>query len=204
MNPFTPPTLAALAQQYGTPLWVYDAATITRQIRALRQFDVVRFAQKANSNIHILRHMKSLGVVVDSVSLGAAKARHPVWLRITPGFGHGHSNKTNTGGEQSKHGIWHGDLALTCAKVRAHGLALQGLHMHIGSGVDYVHLQEVCGAMVQLVAAVKAQGLDVQAISAGGGLSIPYRAGEPTIDTAHYFSMWDAARVTWWPSRACC
>ena len=255
MNPFLPSTLAALAQQYGTPLWVYDAATITRQIRALRQFDVVRFAQKANSNIHILRHMKSLGVVVDSVSLGeveralaagfvpglhtingkphadivftadlldratlarvvelgipvncgsvdmldqlgAAKAGHPVWLRINPGFGHGHSNKTNTGGEQSKHGIWHGDLALACAKVRAHGLALQGLHMHIGSGVDYVHLQEVCGAMVQLVAAVKAQGLDVQAISAGGGLSIPYRAGEPTIDTAHYFSMWDAARQT--------
>ncbi len=258
MNPFSPSTLAALAQQHGTPLWVYDAATITRQIQALRQFDVVRFAQKANSNIHILRHMKSLGVVVDSVSLGEveralaagfqpglhtvngklhadivftadlldratlarvvdlgipvncgsidmldqlahadkAKPGHPVWLRINPGFGHGHSNKTNTGGEQSKHGIWHGDLALACEKVRAHGLALQGVHMHIGSGVDYAHLQEVCGAMVKLVAAVKAQGLDVQAISAGGGLSIPYKAGEPTIDTAHYFSMWDAARQT--------
>jgi diaminopimelate decarboxylase len=60
--------------------------------------------------------------------------------------------------------------------------------------VDYGHLQEVCGAMVALVQAVKAQGLDLHAISAGGGLSIPYRAGEPVIDTAHYFSLWDAAR----------
>ena len=260
MNPFTPSSLATLAQQFGTPVWVYDAATITRQIQALRQFDVVRFAQKANSNVHILRLMKSLGVVVDSVSLGeveralaagftpgvhtvngkphaeivftadlldratltrvvelgipvncgsmdmldqlgaaqtdAAQPGHPVWLRINPGFGHGHSNKTNTGGEQSKHGIWHGDLEQACAKVRANGLALQGLHMHIGSGVDYSHLQEVCGAMVKLVEAVKAQGLDVPAISAGGGLSIPYQAGEPSIDTAHYFSMWDAARQT--------
>ena len=249
MNPFTPTTLASLAQEHGTPLWVYDAATIEARIEALRQFDVVRFAQKANSNTHILRLMKRLGVVVDAVSLGeveralaagftpglhaghaeivftadllnratlrrlvelgipvncgsidmldqlgADSPGHPVWLRINPGFGHGHSNKTNTGGEHSKHGIWHTDLVAALARVRAHGLALQGLHMHIGSGVDYTHLQEVCGAMETLVGTVKAQGMDLRAISAGGGLSIPYQAGEPTLDTAHYFSMWDAAR----------
>ena len=249
MNPFTPSTLASLAQQHGTPLWVYDAATIQRQVQALRQFDVVRFAQKANSNTHILRLLKSAGVVVDAVSLGeveralaagytpglhnghaeivftadlldrttlprlvalgipvncgsidmldqlgAASPGHPVWLRINPGFGHGHSNKTNTGGEHSKHGIWHGDLVAALDKVRSNGLALQGLHMHIGSGVDYVHLQEVCGAMVDLVRTVKAQGLDLHGVSAGGGLSIPYTADEAPIDTAHYFSLWDAAR----------
>ncbi len=249
MNPFAPTTLASLAQHHGTPLWVYDAATIQARIEALSQFDVVRFAQKANSNTHILRLMRRLGVVVDAVSLGeveralaagftpglhdghaeivftadlldrttlprlielgipvncgsidmldqlgTASPGHPVWLRINPGFGHGHSNKTNTGGEHSKHGIWHTDLVAALAKVRAHGLALQGLHMHIGSGVDYAHLQEVCGAMEALVATVKAQGMDLHAISAGGGLSIPYQAGEPTIDTEHYFSMWDASR----------
>jgi len=32
------------------------------------------------------------------------------------------------------------------------------------------------------------------AISAGGGLSIPYRDGDATIDTAHYHGLWDAAR----------
>jgi len=249
MNPFTPDTLASLARTHGTPLWVYDAATIAQRITALRQFDVIRFAQKANSNTHILKLMKRLGVVVDSVSLGEIEralaagfkpglhnghaeivftadlldrttlARvaelgvpvncgsidmldqlgtvspgHPVWLRINPGFGHGHSNKTNTGGEHSKHGIWHGDLPQALDKVSANGLKLVGLHMHIGSGVDYGHLQEVCGAMVALVQTVKAQGLDLSAISAGGGLSIPYQAGEPQIDTAHYFSLWDAAR----------
>ncbi|MBK1682439.1 diaminopimelate decarboxylase [Rhodoferax fermentans] len=249
MNPFTPDTLASLARTHGTPLWVYDAATIERQVAALRSFDVIRFAQKANSNTHILRLMKRCGVAVDSVSLGeieralaagfkpgeynghaeivftadlldrttlarvaelgvpvncgsidmldqlgSVSPGHPVWLRINPGFGHGHSNKTNTGGEHSKHGIWHGDLPQALARVSANGLKLVGLHMHIGSGVDYSHLQEVCGAMVALVRTVKAQGLDLQAISSGGGLSIPYQAGEPQIDTAHYFSLWDAAR----------
>lgn len=123
--------------------------------------------------------------------LGAVAPGHPVWLRINPGFGHGHSNKTNTGGEHSKHGIWHTELEDALAAVQQHGLTLVGLHMHIGSGVDYAHLQEVCHAMVALV---KRAGTDLQAISAGGGLSIPYREGEPRIDTAHYFSLWDDAR----------
>lgn len=247
MNPFSDTLLQSLARQHGTPLWVYDAATIRARIAELRAFDTIRFAQKANSNIHLLRLMREQGVVVDAVSrgeilralaagytadvnaqgasgivftadlfdhatlatvvqhrvpvnagsidmlhqLGAASPGHPVWLRINPGFGHGHSNKTNTGGEHSKHGIWHAELDDALAAVKQHGLTLVGLHMHIGSGVDYAHLQEVCHAMVQLV---KRAGTDLQAISAGGGLSIPYREGEPRIDTAHYFSLWDDAR----------
>jgi diaminopimelate decarboxylase len=123
--------------------------------------------------------------------LGAQSPGHPVWLRINPGFGHGHSNKTNTGGEQSKHGIWHDDLPAALACVRQYGLHLIGVHMHIGSGVDYGHLANVCDAMVKLVVEM---GHDIEAISAGGGLSIPYKTGDETIDTAHYFSLWDAAR----------
>jgi uncharacterized protein YqeY len=75
--------------------------------------------------------------------------------------------------------------------VARHRLHLVGLHMHIGSGVDYGHLQQVCAAMVDLV---KRAGVAIEAISAGGGLSIPYRDGEPRLDTAHYFQLWDAAR----------
>ncbi len=243
MNPFTPDTLRALAQRHGTPLWVYDAATIRARIASLKAFDTIRYAQKANANLHLLRLMRSEGVQVDAVSLGeieralAAGYRagdsdaivftadlfdhatlakvvsegitvnagsidmlgqlgqrspgHKVWLRINPGFGHGHSNKTNTGGEHSKHGIWHADLAAALAEVDRHRLQLVGLHMHIGSGVDYRHLERVCGAMVDLAQRL---GRPLEAISAGGGLSIPYREGQPVTDTAHYFELWDATR----------
>ena len=245
MNPFPPALLRSLAQTHGTPLWAYDAATIRQRIASLKSFDVIRYAQKANSNVHLLRLMREQGVRVDAVSLGeierafsaeysaspdivftadlfdhatlervvAARiavnagsidmlrqlgartsdnpSGHPVWLRINPGFGHGHSNKTNTGGEHSKHGIWHGDLAEALAVIRSQGLHLIGLHMHIGSGVDYAHLGQVCGAMVDLVAQVD---LPIEAISAGGGLSIPYREGDAAIDPEHYFGLWDAAR----------
>ncbi|MBB6560163.1 diaminopimelate decarboxylase [Acidovorax soli] len=246
-NPFSPAQLASLAAQFGTPLWVYDAATIRQRIAQVSNFDTVRFAQKACSNIHILKLMREQGVKVDAVSrgeilralaagyqaggepseivftadlfdadtlacvvehrvpvnagsidmlhqLGAVSPGHAVWLRINPGFGHGHSNKTNTGGEHSKHGIWHTDLPAALAAIAQHGLTLTGLHMHIGSGVDYSHLAEVCGAMVELVRTTHAAGHDLHAISAGGGLSIPYRSGDPVIDTQHYYGLWNTAR----------
>ena len=246
-NPFSSAQLWALADQFGTPLWVYDAATIRQRIAQVSNFETIRFAQKACSNIHILKLMREQGVKVDAVSrgeilralaagyvaggepseivftadlfdastldcvvehgvpvnagsidmlhqLGARSPGHAVWLRINPGFGHGHSNKTNTGGEHSKHGIWHTDLPAALDAIQQHGLKLVGLHMHIGSGVDYSHLQEVCGAMVNLVRIAHAAGHDLHAISAGGGLSIPYRSGDPVVDTQHYHGLWDAAR----------
>nr|HAT2259308.1 diaminopimelate decarboxylase [Citrobacter freundii] len=238
----TADNLLRLPAEFGCPVWVYDAQIIRGQIAKLSQFDVVRFAQKACSNIHILRLMRELGVKVDSVSLGeieralaagfvpgkdeivftadmideATLARvhelripvnagsvdmleqlgqvspgHRVWLRVNPGFGHGHSQKTNTGGENSKHGIWYSDLPAALEVIQRYKLKLVGIHMHIGSGVDYAHLEQVCGAMVRQVVEF---GQDLEAISAGGGLSIPYREGEEAIDTDHYFGLWNAAR----------
>jgi diaminopimelate decarboxylase len=45
-----------------------------------------------------------------------------------------------------------------------------------------------------MVAEVNRHGRDLGAISAGGGLSIPYAEGAPVVDTAHYFALWDEAR----------
>ena len=244
MSPVPSSTLAAIARQFGTPVWVYDAGLIRRQIARLRRFDAIRYAQKASSNTHLLRLMRAEGVLVDAVSrgeleralaagytvggerspivftadvldratldrvvelklpvnagspqmleqVGQRSPGHPVWIRINPGFGHGHSRKTNTGGEHSKHGIWHATLAESLALCDRYRLQLVGFHMHIGSGVDYRHLQSVCDAMV---AQVKKSGRDLRAISAGGGLSIPYRDDDPTVDTDNYFELWDRAR----------
>jgi len=240
----TAANLHRLVTEFGCPVWAYDAGIIRRRIAQLAQFDVVRFAQKACSNIHILRLMREQGVKVDSVSLGEIEralaagyepqngadeivftadlidpptmARvhelqipvnagsvdmlaqlgevspgHRVWLRVNPGFGHGHSQKTNTGGENSKHGIWYSDLPAALEVMQRYQLKLVGIHMHIGSGVDYGHLEQVCGAMVSQVVEF---GQDLEAISAGGGLSIPYREGEEAIDTDHYFGLWNSAR----------
>ncbi|UZE25119.1 diaminopimelate decarboxylase [Pseudomonas sp. B21-056] len=246
MSSFPESLVSKLAVHYGTPLWVYDGQMIQQRIKQLAAFDTVRFAQKACSNLHILRLMRDAGAVVDAVSLGEIERAlragfvsrassgaaqvvftadvfdqatlqrvveaqvevnvgsidmlrqlgplspgHRIWLRINPGFGHGHSRKTNTGGENSKHGIWHTQLEDALTLVRKYDFHLVGLHMHIGSGVDYQHLKQVCSTMAELIAGMDH---DIEAISAGGGLSVPYRAGEKPVDADHYFAQWDAAR----------
>jgi diaminopimelate decarboxylase len=236
--------LLSIAREFGTPVYVYDANILRKQLLSLKDFDRVRFAQKACSNVHVQRLLRSEGALVDCVSLGeldralaagyqlgktpaeivytadiltpAAIERvvssgvpvnagsedmltqlgerrpgHPVWLRLNPGFGHGHSHKVNTGGESSKHGIWHENLSSALERVDRYGLELIGLHMHIGSGADLAHLGRVAAAMVDAVRHCKR---DLRAVSGGGGLPIPYRADELAIDPSHHFAVWDRAR----------
>jgi len=236
--------VSELVSQFGTPTYVYDAAKIVERIEDLRRFDVIRYAQKACSNIAILDLVRRHGVVVDAVSagemhralkagfkpggdppgivytadifdadslpmvlehnvhvncgspdmigqLGEKRPGSEVTLRINPGFGHGHSQKTNTGGPQSKHGIWHAQLDDCLQRADRHGIAVTGLHMHIGSGTDLEHLAQVCEAMQS---ACEQVGRTIQTISAGGGLPTPYRAGEEYVDLDAYFDLWNATR----------
>ena len=123
--------------------------------------------------------------------LGDAAPGSHLTLRINPGFGHGHSQKTNTGGEQSKHGIWHEQLDDCIARAAAKNITISGLHMHIGSGTDMEHLAQVCGALKDAALSV---GDSLTSISAGGGLPIAYRDEDPSIDVPAYFDLWDATR----------
>ena len=59
-----------LARRFGTPTFVYDASMIRRRIADLAAFDVVRYAQKACSNLAILDLVRREGVWVDAVSAG--------------------------------------------------------------------------------------------------------------------------------------
>ena len=253
--------IAELAQTYGTPTYFYDASVIRQRIADLKRFDVIRYAQKANSNLAILDLVRRQGCVVDAVSpgevyraeqagfnpglepgcqppgsilhggspanvpaivytadifdraalemvvqqnihvnagsadmieqLGQQAPGRSITLRINPGFGHGHSAKTNTGGPSSKHGIWHEELPGAIALAQKYSLSISGLHIHIGSGTDFEHLSQVCQAMESLVAQV---GVSIRSISAGGGLPTPYRSTDQPIDIQRYFELWDASR----------
>ncbi|RMF96518.1 MAG: diaminopimelate decarboxylase [Planctomycetota bacterium] len=233
-----------LAKEYGTPTYVYDAAVIRKRMAELRMFDVVRYAQKACSNLAVVDLLRREGAMVDAVSAGEIHRAlaagyeptgdpHPIvytadifdrdalalvveknihvncgsrdmidqygavapgrdiTLRINPGFGHGHSRKTNTGGDLSKHGIWHEQLHDALVEAEHYGLGVTGLHMHIGSGTDLEHLAQVCRAMEK--AALEA-GRNVRTISAGGGLPTPYRDEDEPIDLDAYFKLWDETR----------
>jgi diaminopimelate decarboxylase len=241
-----------LARQFGTPVYIYDAAKIVERLKDLTAFDVVRYAQKACSNLGILDLVRRHRAVVDCVSAGEViraiaagfkpgQTQHPpemvytadifdrealelvvkqdihvncgspdmidqygealsrkrpgpsagITLRINPGFGHGHSQKVNTGGAQSKHGIWHEQLEDCIERATKYKLSITGLHMHIGSGTDLAHLSQVCGAMEK--AAIRI-GSSILSISAGDGLPVPYKVGQKFVDVGEYYKLWNATR----------
>lgn len=70
--------LDTIARQFGTPLYIYDADVVKRQVNRLREtfgsLDLkIKFATKALTNISILRLMRSYGVGVDAVSINEAR-----------------------------------------------------------------------------------------------------------------------------------
>lgn len=67
-----------LAEQFGTPLYVYDSAKIVSQIQTLRNafagVDLkIKYAAKALTNISILALMKKQGIGVDVVSINEGR-----------------------------------------------------------------------------------------------------------------------------------
>lgn len=241
-RPLSDGLLLALAREHGTPLFVYDGGTIRTRIDELRErFDLVRYAQKANSNLSVLELVRQAGCAVDAVSAGEVEralaagfrrdqivftsdlfdraalecvARHrvrvnlgspdmieqyaalgagrEVTLRVNPGFGAGHAPGVTTGGESSKHGIWHAALGETVARARAAGLEVTGAHLHIGSGAPPEAHLDAARAMLALAASI---GPSLTTISAGGGLTVPYRAEDSRPDIASIARAWRDVRT---------
>ncbi|WP_343189838.1 diaminopimelate decarboxylase [Buchnera aphidicola] len=219
-----------------TPFWIYEEKSILKQIHKLKDFDIIRFAQKSCSNINILKIMKKKKLKIDAVSsgeieraiiagftpkndeivftsdifdkesllkiknlnitvnigsidmikqLGKVSPGHKIWLRINPKFGDGHNKKTNTGGENSKHGIWKISDALL--KIKKYNLNLSGFHVHIGSGVNFKNLKKVCRYIEKNIIKLNKK---IDIISSGGGIPIPYKKNEKEIDIKKYTQCW--------------
>ncbi|WP_343188984.1 diaminopimelate decarboxylase [Buchnera aphidicola (Chaitoregma tattakana)] len=225
-----------IIKKNNSPFWLYKEQDILNQIKKLKKFDVIRFAQKSCSNINILKIMKRNKLKVDAVSsgeidraieagfssqndeivytsdifdketlskvvnlnitvnigsidmikqIGKISPGHNIWLRINPKFGHGHSKKTNTGGNNSKHGIWKVKPAIK--EIQKYGLKLSGFHVHIGSGSNLHNLKKVCKYLKNKIIKMNKK---IKIISSGGGIPTPYKNDEKVFDIKKYSEYW--------------
>jgi diaminopimelate decarboxylase len=70
--------MTALAQKYGTPLYMYDFDYITDRYTTLKEAfsgkkSMINYAVKANSNLSVIAHLAKLGAGADCVSIGEVK-----------------------------------------------------------------------------------------------------------------------------------
>jgi diaminopimelate decarboxylase len=131
-----------------------------------------------------LEELVSRGVLFNACSLHQLRTygeRFPgreISVRINPGLGSGHSNRTNTGGPSSSFGIWYEKLEQVRAIAREYRLALTGMHTHIGSGGD-PEVWKQCGRMSLDIAA---RLPEVTRLSLGGGFKVGRMPGEVSAD----------------------
>ena len=68
----------ALAEKYGTPLYVYDFDYIENRYNTLKDAfagkkSIINYAVKANSNLSVIKHLATLGAGADCVSIGEVR-----------------------------------------------------------------------------------------------------------------------------------
>jgi diaminopimelate decarboxylase len=229
----------ALAEQYGTPLYVYSRATLLHHLKQVQTAfaaaePLLCFSVKTNANLSICKLMVDHGAGVDVTSGGelyrALRAGAPgskivyagvgktdpemkyalendvslfnveseeellqlgavakgmgrkanVALRVNPDLPPKTHVKTDTSVKGVKFGL-DIETVLDVAKgVVGHpGLAVVGIHMHLGSPILSAEPYRAGAAKaLQLIAALRKQGHAISVLNMGGGFGIHYRKQE--------------------------
>lgn len=124
------------------------------------------------------------GVTVNACSLrqldlyGKAFPGSRAGVRLNPGAGAGHNNRTNTGGPASSFGIWHEAVPRILEIAAIHGLTIFRLHTHVGSGGDPALWKRVATLSLRYLSDFP----DVTVVNLGGGFKVARMPGESQSD----------------------
>lgn len=122
------------------------------------------------------------GVLFNATSLhqleiyGELRPGTEAGVRVNPGLGSGHNNRTNVGGPSASFGIWHEHLEKLRAVAEKWKLRITRMHTHIGSGAD----PQVWNRCAKLSLEIAGKLPDVTVLSLGGGFKVGRMSGEPT------------------------
>jgi diaminopimelate decarboxylase len=135
----------------------------------------------------------------EGIELAAIAAEHGLTaraaLRVNPDVDAGTHGKISTGKAENKFGVPYDLAAGIYARLSAlPGIEMRGLAVHIGSQLSRLEpLESAFTRMGELMREIRAAGLSVTHMDLGGGVGVPYKAGEVFPSPAEYGAM--VARV---------
>ena len=142
------------------------------------------------------------GVELAAIAAGLGKTAQAA-LRVNPDVDAGTHGKISTGKAENKFGVPY-DLAdgiyarLAGLSGSGPGLAMRGLAVHIGSQLSSLApLEAAFAKMGDLMRAIRAQGFAVTHMDLGGGIGVPYKAGEVFPSPAEYGAMVGRVTADW-------
>jgi diaminopimelate decarboxylase len=138
------------------------------------------------------------GVELAEVAAGLGKTATCA-LRVNPDVDAKTHAKISTGKSENKFGVPYDMAAGIYARLSAlPGLDMRGLAVHIGSQIgDLEPSRQAFTKMGQLMQDLRGQGLKVTHMDLGGGLGVPYKAGEQLPTPSDYGAMVAAVAGDW-------
>lgn len=137
---------------------------------------------------------------VELSAIAAAQGRRAACvLRVNPDVDAGTHEKISTGKAENKFGVPYDRAAAIFARLAAlPGLEMRGLAVHIGSQLASLDpLEAAFVRMGGLLAELRTNGQPVTHMDLGGGLGVPYRAGEVFPSPAEYGAMVERVAGNW-------
>ena len=139
-----------------------------------------KISLSSQQTAHNLDEILSSGVLYIATSLHQlelflSSPYHPstVGLRVNPGLGAGHNNRTTTGGANSSFGLWNAYIPQALALAKENSVTIDRLHIHIGSGADPVMWGIVMDTALDIASVMP----DVTSLDIGGGFKV-HRYGD--------------------------
>jgi len=137
---------------------------------------------------------------IELAAIAAARGeRARAALRINPDVDAGTHEKISTGKADNKFGVPLHHAAQIFADLAARdGLQLDGLAIHIGSQLsDLAPLEAAFERIGTLLTELRASGYTIARVDLGGGLGVPYKAGETFPSPAEYGAMVACVTAGW-------
>ena len=156
--------------------WRPDEISYTGTNVSERDLDVI-LAQPIRLNLDAISQVERVGRRAPGRTIG---------LRVNPGIGAGyHEGLEYSGARPTKFGIYSDRLDEAVSVARRHGLTIDTVHVHAGSGwlgdrlpAYEAALERVAGMARRLIEL----GCPIREVNVGGGLGRPARDDEPAID----------------------
>lgn len=164
----------------------FDASS-AREAVSLTEWGVA--GRKISLSSQVLRDGPYLKTALDRGVLPVATSLHQIQvlgdtgceeiaLRVNPGIGSGHVQRTNVGGPSSSFGVWHEQLPEALEAAQDKGLIIDRLHTHIGSGADPGVWRNVIKKSLSIVEQLP----DVDTLDIGGGYKVARMPDEQSTD----------------------
>ena len=165
--------------------WTAADISVTATNLSDRDFDAI-LAEPVHLNLDAISQVERLG---RRLAAGGHPPR-PIGLRINPGAGAGYNERlAYSGVRPTKFGIYADRVDEAVAAAARHGLPIDTIHVHAGSGWladGLAAFETALEGVVAIARRLLADGHPIREVNVGGGLGVPARADERPVDLDAY------------------